>query len=45
MSHVPVIMAKFDAWDPCGLTEKVFGDEFVSISSMLGTLASITARL
>lgn len=27
VSQVPVMMSGFDPWDPCGLTEMIFGDE------------------
>lgn len=27
VSHVPVMMSGFVPWDPCGLTEMIFGNE------------------
>ena len=43
--HVPVIKAGFDTWDPCGLKEMVLEMHVGSVSRVLGTSASITARL
>lgn len=45
MLPVPVIVAGFDAWDPCGLIEMVLERNVGYVSRVLGTSARIMARL
>ena len=43
MLRGPVIVAGFDAWDPCGLIEMLLEMNVGSVSTVPGTSASVTA--